>query len=89
MSPENAEKIFQVFQTGSSYIKGLQIIENGKKIKLCNSINKTGFQGYVITMNSLSEIYNEFVVQKQFLKSIATHSVSQDHLEIFLAKFER
>lgn len=37
MSSKNAEQISQLFEIASEYIRGLQIIENGKKIKLCKT----------------------------------------------------
>lgn len=86
MSANNAEQISQIFQNSSSYIKGLQLIENGQKFKLCNSISKTGYQGFLVNMEFLAHIYNEIVVEKKLLTKIPTHTMSQDHLEILFGK---
>lgn len=82
MSPENTEQISQLFEIASEYIRGLKIIENGKKVNLCSSQSKTGFQGYLIDIHNLAQMYNEIVVEEELVECIATHSMSQDHLEV-------
>lgn len=82
ISSRNAQQIFQLFNEASEYLKGLEMIEGGKRIKLCKSAVKTGFQGFVIDIQSSTEIYNKLVVNENVMESIATHSMSQDHLEV-------
>lgn len=87
MSQRNANQIHDLFQDASAYIRGLQIIaDNGKKVKLCSSINKTGFLGLCVNIQNLIDIYKEVVENKQLMENISTHSISQDHLEIFFGK---
>lgn len=87
MSPENSEQIFRVFEDAVIYIKGLQTIEYRKKTKLCNTQSRTGFQGYLVNIESLVELYNDkLVVDRELMGKLATHSMSQDHLEILFGK---
>lgn len=87
MSDENASRIFEMFDSATNYIKNLFIRnDSGKLVPICNSMNKTGFQGYVINIQSLSSIYKEMLEEKNYIDSIATHKLSQDHLEVFFGK---
>lgn len=86
MSEKNAQQISQVFQIASEYIRGLQMIENGKKVMLCKSLSKTGFQGFLINMECLANMFNEIVIEKKLMASIPTHTMSQDHLENLFGK---
>lgn len=87
MNPCNIEQIYQLFQDAREYIKGLMVIENGKKVKLCKSSVKTGFQGFLINIESLSKLYNDIVVENELMPSIGTHTMSQDHLEVTIFFF--
>lgn len=82
LNPKNAAMIFELFEESTSYIKGMQIIENGKKIKVCSSLNKTGFIGFIVNMLSITKIYHELVLETGSMQSIRTHYMSQDHLEV-------
>lgn len=86
MSEKNIDDILRLFQHANKYIRGLQVMENGKKVKLCSTQVKTGFQGLLVNIQSLTEIYKEIVIEKKLMKSISTHSMSQDHLEVFFGK---
>lgn len=84
---DNKEQIFVTFNRAIEYIKGLKIIDQkGEKKLLVKSKLKTGFVGYIISMNSLIMIYNEFVVKNTILTSISTYDLNQDPLEIFFGK---
>lgn len=86
MSEENAQQIFTVFQETTEYFKSLLYRnKSGKLVPLCSSILKTGFQGAVVNMKSLTSIYEKLVVSKQ-IDRIPTHYLSQDHLEAFFGK---
>lgn len=86
MSEENAQQIFTLFQEATQYIKGLKYRnKSGKLTLLCTSVLKTGFQGSVVNMKSLMEIYEKLVASKQ-ITQIPTHYLSQDHLEVFFGK---
>lgn len=88
MSRGNASLIFDRFEKATEYIKNLYIRNDSNKlIPICKSSFRTGFQGYIVSMRSLTDMYNELVVEKNALKFIATHtSLSQDHLEVFFGK---
>lgn len=55
--------------------------EAGRIVPVCTSLNKTGFQGSIVCMRSIINIYNEFVINKSLISHITTHALSQDHLE--------
>lgn len=88
LSAKNAKKIFGLFEKATEYILGLQIRpeKNSKLAKLCSSKLKTGFQGFIISMKSVTAIYNKYVVHDKILMSIALMCLSQDHLEIFFGR---
>lgn len=87
MSAINMREIIELFETATNYIKGLQCRnDSGKKVPLCNSLIKTGFQGLVVNMRSFLTIYNDLVSEKQLMTQIPTKNMSQDHLEIFFGK---
>lgn len=86
LSEENTQQIFAVFQETTEYFKSLLYRNrSGKLVPLCSSILKTGFQGAVVNMESLTSIYKKFIVSKQ-IDRIPTHYLSQDHLEAFFGK---
>lgn len=87
MSPKNIDQIFQLFDEATQYIKALQVkTDKGKWINVCKSEKKAGCQGFLINIYCLREIYNDIVHENQYVDCIATHSFSQDHLEILFGK---
>lgn len=82
----NCQEIFCFFEKAVQYIKSLMVIEDSKKIAVVNSQAKVGFRGFIINMQSLQLIYNEYVVQRKILDSIQTYWLGQDMLEIFFGK---
>lgn len=87
MSSMNTPAIMDLFAKATEYIKGLYIRTGTKRlVPLCTSIFKTGFQGFIINMHNLLDIYNELVIDKKIISSIATHKLSQDHLENLFGK---
>lgn len=85
LSAENAADIFSFIDEAIDYIKSLQIRANvgARLTPLCSSLNKTGFQGWIINMQSLKALYEKLVVQDALITHIPTHTMSQDHLEQF------
>lgn len=85
--PWNVENIGQIHEMRVKiiqYLKGLQFRnDKGKLMPLCTSMVKTGFQGFVINMNSFSKIYSDLVETKKLLHYLTIHTLSQDHLEQF------
>lgn len=80
---QNKSLVFSLFKRATQYIKELKIIgKNGKTTYLCSSQSKTGFIGYIINMQSLIHLFNEYVTDLNLISSINTYSFSQDHLEL-------
>lgn len=87
LSIENFVQIFDFFDTTIEYIKALKICnEKGNLIKVCNSNVNTGFSGWVINMISLKFLFQDFVTEREILKSIRTFDLLQDQLELFFGK---
>ena len=53
-----------------------------KDLRIVSGTRKKGFLGFLINMQSCEAIFNLYVEQKQFLKYVLGHKLSQDHLEI-------
>lgn len=87
ISFQNKNEIFQFFDRATNYIKNLKFADKTGVIKyvLKSNIN-TGFMGYIVTMQSLKLMYNQFVYEEKILQSIATYYVSQDFIEITFGK---
>lgn len=83
MSVENFANIMEVFDKTANYMKGLQsrTEKRGRLVPLCRAPIKTGFQGCVINIKSLTAIYQELVGENH-ISHIPVHSLSQDHLEV-------
>lgn len=79
---DNFPQILQFCQGSIEYIKGLQVkTDAGRLVPLCNSVRKTGFQGFIICMRSCINIYNDLVINNSLMSSFTTQALSQDHLE--------
>lgn len=85
ISVENAAGIFSFFDEAIACIKGLQIrAKSGARLTpLCSSSSKTGFQGWIVNMQTLKAIYDKLIVRDELITHIPTHTLSQDHLEQF------
>lgn len=80
----NKEAILCLFDRSIEYLKSLRIIEaNGKNVLLCKSRLKTAFIGYIINMKSLIAMCEDYIEYQGLMESIPTHSLLQDHLELF------
>lgn len=89
LSEENAATIFQVFDNAIRYIKGLKVLnDKGQIIRVCNSRINTGFNGFIINMISLKNIFQDYVEEQQLTKTLRTYCFQQDPVEIFFGKIE-
>lgn len=80
----NKEAILCLFDRSIDYLKGLRIVEaNERNVLLCKSRLRTAFIGYIINMKSLIAMYEEYIENQSLMESIPTHSLLQDHLELF------
>lgn len=58
------------------------------KKRLVDTINKTGFLGFLINIQSLQTLF-EIVVKTQKIQYLSTYRLSQDHLELFFGCIRR
>jgi len=66
-----------------NYVKDLKVkdnVNNNTFIPVLESKRKTGFIGFVITLNSILNLYNRYIDNLQYIR---TYRLSQDHIEIF------
>lgn len=87
LNSHNKEEVFAFLLKAKQYILGLKIEDaKGDIIPIVESKVKTGFRGYVINIESLLAIYQEYVQKDNLMGMIATYRFSQDHLERFFGK---
>lgn len=86
MSRENIQEISSFIDNVTEYIKGLRIYNDRRWVRLCDSTRKTGFVGYLADLKCLREIFNKIALENSYVENIATHTMSQDHVEIFFGK---
>lgn len=89
MNAENIEVYRQHFQASWDYIGELMVQQErqGKmvRIKVVNTINKTGFMGFLIAIQSFNEMFKRHVEDRAELEEIACYRFSQDHLKMFFS----
>lgn len=76
------------FEFAKNYIKGLKLIENGKKKPILKSKSFTPYCGYYHNMASFLGIYNDYL-KPVGISEFYTFDVSQDHLESFFGCIRR
>lgn len=82
MSRSNAAEVFKCFDRVEEYMKGLQMrTAAGTLVPICTSTLKTAFKGCIMNIRSFKNLYNELILGNS-LTHLATHSLSQDHLEV-------
>lgn len=87
INPNNVNAMLEFFDQAESYILGLKIEDSqGKLIKVVKSRVRTGFAAFIINIQSIKNIYNQFVSQEQLLDNIPTYNLFQDPLEFFFGK---
>jgi len=80
---ENIEEIKLFTNHFCTYIKGPKIIESDNNfIPVLQSKRKTGFIGFIVSLNSLLQLYSTLIVSNK-LSHIKAYKLSQDHLELF------
>lgn len=78
----NKEEIFQFLDQAAEYIKNIQFIKkNGSKAYICVSRSKVPFIGFITNIQSLKNMFTEYVEDEHILPSIRTQAISQDHIE--------
>lgn len=87
MSAENLEEILEFFGRATTYFRSLQYKnDSGKFVKACSCKIKTAFVGCVINMKNVISVY-ERLLRDCHLSQFATHTMSQDHLEVCFHHF--
>lgn len=88
INPNNKREIFIFLHEAKKYILKLKI-KSGKSKKLVpivNTIQKTGFRGFVVNIISLIAMYTELVEETHWLNFFATYRLSQDHIEMLFSR---
>lgn len=87
LNSENVRIVLSHFEECEKYLMSLRLTnKNGVKIRIVDSPSRTGFIGFLVDMKSLSMMFEEYLVRDAIMTSIATYSLSQDHIEIFFGK---
>lgn len=86
LSTRNAAEIFQFCNSAIDYIKELKVKIKDKMRNVCRSQIGTGFCGFIIDIVSLMLLFQEFVEERELIKSIRTYCFTQDPVEIFFGK---
>lgn len=89
MNPDNIEDYRRCFKRAVEYISKLQVQQEKKDKKvwtnITDTINKTGFVGFLIAIQSFDDMYKRYVEERKELSEINCYRFSQDHLETFFA----
>lgn len=83
MCSDNIEDVKLFARKMTAYIKGLKIQDKpGVFTLVLQSQRKTGFLGFIVSLNSILQFYSQFV-ETDDLKHLRIYKFSQDHLELF------
>lgn len=88
ISENSIEKFHGLFEMAKDYIKGLQLIMNGKKVPILKTRSYTPFFGFYHNMFSFIGIYTDYI-KPNGINEFYTFDVSQDHLESFFGCMRR
>lgn len=85
VNEKNVVVIFEFLIEAKKYILSLKIKDKrtGLIIPIVKSDYATAFRGFILNINSLMEMYKEYVEKNHWMNFIATYRLSQDHLEMF------
>lgn len=88
LNSQNKNEIFSFLDKLTEYILSLKVVDpnTGKKIRIVDSIWKTGYRGCVTNSIALREMFAEFVETNHCMEFLAPYRLSQDHLEMFFGK---
>lgn len=88
LNPGNKAEIFNFLVHAKEYISTVAIISkrSGKRVKLIESSAKTGFQGYIMNIISVMDMYKRFVEDDGIIPNLCTYRISQDHLEMLFGR---
>lgn len=93
LSSQNKTQIFSYLGKAIEYIKGLKLRTTGKSRStransrsILTSRSKTAFRGYLRNIESLKEMYEEYLHSNNVLNIFPTFMLSQDFVELFFCK---
>lgn len=76
-----AAELFQVFKGAEEYIKKLKIRTERGDVLVLESRSFTGFNGFLIAMENVKDIYRIYCLEIRKLQYIITFKFSQDYIE--------
>lgn len=80
---KNIQEVRLFTEKMTTYIKGLKIQDRpGVFTPVLESQRKTGFLGFIVSLNSILQLYTLFV-ETDVLQHMKIYKFSQDHLELF------
>lgn len=88
ISETNIDEISSYFEYAKKYIKGLHIVEYGKKKPILKSRSFTPFFGFYNNMTSFTGIHHDYVNSSP-ANEFYTFDVSQDHLKSYFGCVRR
>lgn len=83
LNKRNSSEVFKFLAEVEIYIKNLKLSDDQP---ILNSNRKVGFLGFLISIESLRNMYRMYVEESEILLYLPTYKLSQDHLEIFFGK---
>lgn len=80
----NFDDVLEFLMEAKEYIRGLKVRgqKSGKMLPIVKTRVKTGFCGFLINVESVVNVYREYVEEKQLTYMIPTYQLSQDHIEM-------
>lgn len=89
LNEKNVAVVFQFLLEAKNYILSLRIKnKSGRLVPIVKSSYKAAFRGFILNINSVMDIYREYVEEVHWMNCIATYRLSQDHLEMMFGKCE-
>lgn len=88
LNQNNFAAISEFLLEAKKYIFSLRIMNKrtGLMVPIVESDYNTAFRGFILNINSLIAMYEEYVQQKNWMNFISTYWLSQDHLEMFFGE---
>lgn len=83
---QNKDEVIALLLEAKQYIIDLKVTQNEQRIPIINSRVKTGFRGFLVNIDSIIGLYNDYVEEKNMMKMLATYRLSQDHLEMMFGR---
>lgn len=93
MNTENFPSYNYILEDLETYVRGLYIQQEKSGqlswVPVTQTVNKTGFVGFLTAIKSFTSIYRQYVEDTKELENIKCYYFSQDHLEMFFLPFDQ